>query len=144
MPDMHLEVLVDLVAQEVRLVIVNHGGPAREVRVMGVLGDFGWAGIVPPTSYWQPGEERTVVVSMPPITADTNHAFVEARDLGKRHVLVATTGGATYRWPLRKAKTLSAQKAWERLFPGIPGPLDVPHTPMHMDTVERRLFGGRG
>src|SRR4051812_36658917 len=66
-PDLHVEVLLDVDAQEVRLTVVNHGGPAREVKVMGVIGDFGVYGLFPPSSYWQAGERRTVKVSMPPL-----------------------------------------------------------------------------
>jgi hypothetical protein len=73
------------------------------------------------------------------ITGIETYAFVEARDLGKRQLVVTTAGGATYRWRLRKAKGLNAQKEWERLFPGRPGPLQVPNTPMAIELIERTI-----
>lgn len=138
MPDLQIEVLIDLDRREVRLHVANYGGPAREVNVFGALGDFSFMGIVPPTSFWQSGESRTVVLAMPPTNAENVHAFVEGRDLGKRYVTVGTVGGASYRWPLRRAKKLSAAAEWQRLFPGVPGPLDVPHPLVKMETVERQ------
>lgn len=139
-PDPHVELLVDLRDQEVRLTVVNHGGPAREVSVFGVLGDYGFAGLVPPGSYWQPGERRVLRISMPPVTdAEVARVFVEARDMAKKYLFVGTHGGASHRWPLRKAKKLSAAKEWEKLFPGFPGPLDVRYTPMNLEVIERTL-----
>jgi hypothetical protein len=138
-PDLHIEVLVDMPNQQVRLAVFNYGGPAREVRVLGVIGDFGFMGLVGPTSYWRPGESRRVVLAMPPIGQDEVQAFVEGRDMGKRQLVVGTVGGATHRWPLRKAKKLSAAKQWNLLFPGTRGPLDVPHTPVAMQTIERNF-----
>lgn len=138
LPDLHLEVLGDQKNQEMRLTIINHGGPAREVRVMGVIRDFGFFGIVPPSSYWRSGESRTVRLAMPVIDNEVQ-AFVEGRDMGKQQLVIGTVGGASYRWSLRKAKKLSAREEWSRLFPGAPGPLDVANTPVDMTTVERTL-----
>jgi hypothetical protein len=138
-PELHIEVLADVPHNEMRMTIVNLGGPAREVRVLGTLGDFGWMNYTPPSTYWRPGETRTYRISMPVLTDQDARAFVEARDLGKKHLVVATVGGATYRWPLRKAKKLSPAKEWDRLFPGSPSPLDVQHTPMAIELVDRVL-----
>jgi hypothetical protein len=55
---------------------------------------------------------------MPLVRDAVVNAFVEGRDLGKRQLIIGTVGGATYRWPLRRAKKLNAQKEWQRLFPG--------------------------
>jgi hypothetical protein len=93
----------------------------------------------PPTTYWRPGESRTYRISMPLIMDVETYAFVEARDLGKRQLVVSTAGGATYRWRLRRAKRLSAQKEWERLFPGRPGPFQVQYTPMAIELIERTI-----
>lgn len=136
-PEMHLEILADVPNREMRMTVVNLAAPAREVRVIGTIGDFGWATLTPPTSYWRPGETRTYRIGMPLLTDQEARAFVEARDLGKRRLVIATVGGATYRWPLRKAKKLSAAKEWERLFPGCPSPLDVAHKPMALELIER-------
>lgn len=136
-PGLQVEVIVDMPKQETRLTVINYGGPAREVRVMGTMGDFGFAGSLAPSTYWQPGERRTFQVAVPPMRLDKVQIFVEGRDMGKRHLFVTTFGGATYRWPLRKAKKLSAELEWRRLFPGTPGPLDVKHSPMNMELIER-------
>jgi hypothetical protein len=136
-PEMHLEVLVDAVHNEVRMTAANLGGPARDVRVMGTLGEYGWLTPTPPTTYWRSGESRTYRLSVPPIGGLETLAFVEARDLRMKQLVVATAGGATYRWPLRKAKKLSAAEEWRRLFPNAPSPLDVPNTPMAVELVER-------
>lgn len=136
-PDLHVELVGDLPNQETRLEVANYGGPAREVKVAGVLGPFGFYGVLPPTSQWAPGESRTIRVSIPPIDT-TAFVFVEARDTAKRYLFVSTIGGATYRWPLRRAKKLSTMREWQRLFPESRDPLSVAHTPMQMELVERR------
>ena len=76
---------------------------------------------------------------MPLLTDAVVYAFVEGRDLGKRQVVLSTVGGATYRWPMRRAKKLSAEKEWQRLFAGEAGPLDVPHGPMAIELIERSV-----
>jgi len=53
------------------------------------------------------------------------HVFVEGRYVRKRHLFVATVGGATTRWPLRKAKKLSSEDVFRRLFPDEGTPLDA-------------------
>jgi hypothetical protein len=58
LPDLYMEVLTDVPNDQMRVTIVNHGGPAREVRVMGTIGTFGFYGITPPMTYWRPGESR--------------------------------------------------------------------------------------
>ena len=121
------------------MTVANLGGAAREVRVMETLGEYGWFMPTPPTTYWRPGESRTYRLSMPLITNAVSNAFVEGRDLGKKQLVVTTAGGATYRWPLRKAEKLSASKEWERLFPDAPMPLDVPYAPIAVELVERHL-----
>lgn len=63
------------------------------------------------------------------------HVMVEGRDVRKRHLFVATVGGATYRWPLRKAKKLSTQLVFRRLFPEAGSPLDM--TLVRYDVIER-------
>lgn len=137
MPDLHLEVVVDVPKNEVRLVVANVGGPAREVRVLGVLGSFGFVGTLPPTSQWSAGERRTFRVSMPVPRGDPAvHAFVDGRDLAKRFLVIGTAGGATYRWPLRKASKMSAASQWSELFPGVAGPLDVQHSPMNIELID--------
>jgi hypothetical protein len=120
-----------------RLSVVNYGGPAREVRVLGVIGQFGFLGITPPSSYWKPGESRTYELAIPLLADETIFAFVEARDMAKKQLVLSTVGGAIYRWPLRKAKKLSAAKEWRQIFPESPGPLDVPYTPMQIRLLER-------
>ena len=60
------------------MTIANDGGPAREVRVMGTLGPFGWVTPTPPTTYWRSGESRTYRLSMPLVRGEVL-AFVEAR-----------------------------------------------------------------
>ncbi len=140
LPELHIEVLAHMPNQEMRLKVINYGGAAREVRVMGVIGSFGFFGLIPPSSYWRSGESRTVVLPMPVVTDDDVKAFVEGRDMGKRWLLVGTVGGASYRWPLRKAKKLSAERTWHRLFPNTPTPLDVAHSPVDLaNVVDRNL-----
>lgn len=124
LPDLHVEVVQDLGAAQVRAYVVNYGGPAREVRVFGVLGRVGFGGDIGPTSYWRPGESRTVVLGAPPDTGVAlAYVFVEGRDVRKRYLFVATVGGATYRWPLRKAKKISSEDIFRRLFPEVGTPL---------------------
>lgn len=50
LPDFQVEPLRDFVADQTRLTIINHGGPARDVRIAGVEGKFGYFGVVPPTA----------------------------------------------------------------------------------------------
>jgi hypothetical protein len=138
-PEMHLEIIADAVNDEMRMTVANLGGAAREVYLMGTLGDYGWLTPSPPTAYWRPGESRTYRLSMPLITGVETHAFVEGRDLRKKQVIVATAGGAVHRWPLRKAKKLSRADEWQRLFPDRPSPPDVPHSPIAVELVERNL-----
>ncbi len=136
-PEFHLEILADVPNDEMRMTIVNLGGPAREVRVIGTIGPFGWLHVTPPTAYWRAGETRTYRIAIPLIADQEARAFVEARDLGKRQLVIATVGGATYRWPLRKAKKLNAAREWAELFPGTPSPLEVLHKPMAIELIER-------
>ena len=134
-PDLHVEVIVDKPDQEVRLTVVNYGGPAREVRLWGVVGAFGFGGNTEPSTFWQPGERRTFHLHVPPdAMPEESSIFVEGRDMAKRHVFVTTYGGATYRWPLRKATKLSPRKEWERIFPDSPSP--------RVEVIEREV-GGR-
>ena len=65
-PELHVELIGDKPGNQVRLTIVNHGGPAREVAAWGVVGEFGFGGYTEPSTYWQPGERRTFLVHMPP------------------------------------------------------------------------------
>jgi hypothetical protein len=136
---MHLELLADAVNDEMRMTVANLGGPAREVRVIGTIGQFGWVHNTPPTTYWRPGESRTYRISMPLITDVEAQAFVEARDLGKKQLVIATVGGASYRWPLRKAEKLSLADEWERLFPNNPRPDALQYPQMAIELVERNL-----
>ena len=126
LPDLHIEVVQDLAASQVRAYVVNYGGPAREVTIAGVLGGHGFAGQLGPTTYWRPGESRTVILGMPVDTeATVAHVMVEGRDVRKRYLFAATVGGATYRWPLRQAKKLSRDLVFRLLFPEVGSPLDV-------------------
>lgn len=132
-----MEVVTDVPNHQMRMTVVNQGGPAREVRVMATIGDFGFFGLLPPTTYWRSGESRVFELSMPLVADQDVKGFVEGRDLAKRQLILGTPGGASYRWPLRKAKRLSAGKEWGRLYPGEPTPLDVPHGPMAIKLLER-------
>ncbi|MGN6187369.1 MAG: hypothetical protein ACTHOE_00590 [Conexibacter sp.] len=138
LPDLHIELLADLPNQEFRVSVSNHGGPAREVRIYGVVGSFGFGGLVGPTTHWRAGESRIIKVSMPPaVDVDEVYAFVDGRDMGKRYLFIGTVGGAQYRWRLRRAKRMSAEKEWRWLFPDAPIPIEAAHSPMAMETVER-------
>jgi hypothetical protein len=139
-PDLHCELVVDMPHQQVRLTVVNYGGPAREVNIYGVAAGFGFMGTLEPSGYWQPGERRTFHVHMPPALDDEAKVFVEGRDMAKRHLFVATIGGATYRWPLWRARRLSAEREWRKLFPGSPNPLDA-QGPMRVEVIEREVAG---
>jgi hypothetical protein len=141
-PDLHVELIVDKRRDEVRLTVVNYGGPAREVRVWGIFGDFGFGGYLEPSTYWQPGERRTFHLQVPPMRLEEVPIFVEGRDMAKRYLFVGTYGGATYRWPLRKATKLSAEAEWKKLFPDTPSPAEARHTPMDIELIEREV-GGR-
>ena len=110
---------------------------------VGLLADipdeFGSAGYLPPSTYWRPGESRTVVLSMPtPTKSIGSQITVEARDLRKRHVLVTTSGGAGYRWPIRKAKKMSSESTWRELFPGVRTPLEVSNPMTSMRSAPSR------
>jgi hypothetical protein len=140
-PDLHVEYIVDIPGEQVRLTVINYGGPAREVRVFGLVADFGFLGYLEPSTYWQPGERRTFRVHMPPSRTEKAEVMVEGRDMKKRYVFVATWGGATYRWRQRPWRKLSAQIIWQRLFPDSPIPLDAKHTPMRVELLEREIAG---
>lgn len=137
LPDFYIEPMHDLRNDEARLTIVNYGGPAREVKVAGVEGEFGYFGVIGPTSYWRPGESRTIKLAMPPGKAEEALTIVMARDIRMRYVFARTAGGNSERWSLRKAKKMSAEDTFHHFFPESPGPLDVPKTPVDMETVER-------
>jgi hypothetical protein len=136
-PELHIEILCDIPNNEMRLTVVNLGAPAREVRVMGTVGDFGFFHPTPPTTYWQEGESRTYRISMPVRPGVEAQAFVEARDLGKKYLVVATVGGATYRWNLSEAEKLSPAEEWRKLFPNDQMPPDVKYPQMAIELVER-------
>ncbi len=137
LPAFHMEPLQDIGAGETRLTIVNFGGPAREVRIAGVHGTYGYAGVVGPTAFWRPGETRTVHLGVPTTgVVEDVHAIVIARDVRKRYLLVATAGGATHRWPLRKSKKLSTADVFAQLFPGVPSPPDAKSV-VRYETVDR-------
>lgn len=138
-PDFHIDMLGDIPNQEMRMTVANLGGPAREVRLMGSVGQYGWFTPTPPTTYWRPGESRTFRLGMPVVPGAMSYIFVEARDLRKQHLVVATGGGATYRWPLKEAESLSPGEEWRRLFPDQPAPLDLPYFPVVVEAVERNL-----
>lgn len=137
LPDFHIEALHDLRNQEARVTIVNYGGPARDVKVAGVEGEFGYFGLVGPTSYWRPGESRTIKLGMPPGQADEAKTIVICRDVRLRYLFARTVGGAGRRWPLRKAKEMADEDVFRHFFPRSPGPLDVPRTPVDMEIVDR-------
>ena len=137
-PDFELEIIGDVVNDEMRMTVANLGGPAREVRVFGTLGGYGWLTPTPPTAYWRAGESRTYRLAMPVVRGEVN-AGVEARDRRKKQLVLVTAGGAAYRWPLRKAKKLSLGAEWERLFPGQPTPADVPKTSVVVELLEQNL-----
>lgn len=137
MPALHIEAVADVPNQQMRLTVINHGGPAREVRVLGTIGDFGFAGSTPPSTYWKSGEVRTYSISMALTTDQEVLAFVEARDLAKKRLLIRTAGGYEQNLSLRKARKLSAEREWHLLFPGKPLPLDVPYAPMKLELLDR-------
>jgi hypothetical protein len=136
-PEMHLEILADAVNNEMRMTIANLAAPARDVRIMGTLGGFGWFYPTPPTTYWTSGETRTYRLRMPLIHGEEAQAFVEARDIGKRRLVIATIGGKAYRWSVRKAEKLSPAEEWRRLYPDNPPPTDVQHPQVAIELVER-------
>jgi hypothetical protein len=136
-PELHVEVICDVPNDQMRLIIVNLAASAREVRVMGSIGEFGFTHNTPPTTYWQSGESRTYIISMPVLPRVEAYVFAEARDLGKKFLVVATVGGATYRWNLRQAEKLSPAAEWYKLFPGKPLPLDLKYPQMAIELVER-------
>lgn len=136
LPDLHVEVVQDLGAGQVRAYVVNYGGPAREVRIYGVLGAIGFGGPIGPTTYWRPGESRTLLLGAPVNSkVDMSYVLVEGRDVRKRYLFVSTVGGAKHRWPLRKAKKLSAEAVFGRLFPEVGSPLNATLVPY--DVLER-------
>lgn len=137
-PEFVVESLRDRTNNEARLTIVNYGGPAREVVIAGVEGEYGYAGLIPPSGHWRPGESRTVRLALPAAYAPEEiHVVVIARDLRKRYTLAATVGGARKRWRLHPWRRMSTERVFRRLFPNQRGPLDVPKTPVHMDLVQR-------
>lgn len=81
LPDLHVEVVQDLGAGQVRAYVVNYGGPAREVRIYGVLGAIGFGGPIGPTTYWRPGESRTLLLGAPVNSeVEISYVLVEGRD----------------------------------------------------------------
>jgi hypothetical protein len=138
-PDLHVELLGDRPKDEMRLTVVNLGGPGREVKVMGTVGEYGFYSLTSPSTYWQPGERRVWLLAMPVVDAPSANVVVESRDMRKQWLFATTFGGAYYRWPLRKAKKRSAESTWRELFPGQPGPLEVPKTPVDLELVERTV-----
>jgi hypothetical protein len=136
LPDLYVDSVHDLKKGEVRVTVVNYGGPAREVSVAGVEGDFGYAGLVGPTSYWRPGESRTIRLSMPPGQADVANAVVVGRDVRMRFVFATTVGGAKERWRVSRHR-VSNEEIFRHFFPAEPSPLQVPGSPIDMETIER-------
>jgi hypothetical protein len=139
LPDFQVEPLRDMVADEARLTIVNYGGPAREVQIAGVEGEFGYFGVVPPTGQWRSGESRTITLSMPAwSTSDLEaNTIIIARDLRLRYIVATTAGGNRERWKIRKRTKMSAERVFAHFFPGTPGPVDVPKSPVHMALADR-------
>jgi hypothetical protein len=139
LPDFQVEPLRDMVADEARLTIVNYGGPAREVQIAGVEGEFGYFGVVPPTGQWRSGESRTIILSMPARPASDVEAttVIIARDLRLRYTIATTAGGNRERWKIGKRTKMSAERVFAHFFPEAPGPLDVPKSPVHMELADR-------
>ncbi len=141
LPEFQIESIRDIPNDEARLTIINYGGPAREVWVAGVEGAYGYAGLVPPTAQWRPGESRTIRLSMPTLPetgAEESKTVVIARDLRMRYTLATTTGGNKKRWRIWKWTKISAASTYEHFFPGEPGPMDVPRSPVHMEVIDRK------
>lgn len=137
LPDLFVDAIDDLKRGEVRLTVVNYGGPAREVYVSGVHGPFGFHGLVGPTAYWRPGESRTIVLAMPNLVSEETLTMVTGRDVRMRYLFARTVGGSARRWPLRQAKRLSKGDVFAGFFPDSAGPLDVPNSPVDMEVTER-------
>ena len=136
-PELHIEVLQDLGAGQVRATVVNYGGPAREVVFGGTLGEAGFFGPIGPSTYWRSGETRVVLLGMrPDPTEDESRVIVAGWDMAKSHLVAATTGGARESWPLRKAKRTNMAGTFRHFFPTGPGLGDSPRL-LRYDTIER-------
>jgi hypothetical protein len=136
-PDLHIDVIGDAVNNEMRMTIANLSAPAREVRTMGTIGDFGWFTPTPPTAYWRSGESRTYRLAMPFLLDTEVQAFVEARAIRMRQLVVATVGGTDFRWSLRKLEQMSPASEWAEIYPDDPNPTQVSHSPIAVELVER-------
>ena len=138
-PDLHIDVLGDAVNNEMRVTIANMGAPAREVRMMGTIGSYGWFTPTPPTTYWRSGESRIYRLAMPLLLNTEAQAFVEARAIRMAQLVIATVGGTQFRWPLRKLEKMSPKTEWEQIYPGTLSPIEVQHRPIAVDLVERHF-----
>ena len=75
--------------------------------------------------------------SMPFLRDTEVQAFVEARAIRMKQLVVATVGGAQYRWSLRKLEKMSPAKEWAHLYPHSPNPTEVKYKPTAIELVER-------
>lgn len=133
-PNLHVSLVDDRLHGQVRAVIANYGGAAKDVVIMGVAGSFGFYSPIGPGAYWQAGEQRTVSVSLPPGGLPTLiNVIVIGRDLDMRYVYARTAGGAARRWTI--ADEVSNADIWEHFFSGEPTPLGVEHGPMEVKPV---------
>jgi hypothetical protein len=123
---------------EVRATIVNYGGPAREVQLWGLEGPYGYGGLIGPTTYWRPGESRTLRLGMPVGPhAEEQSVVVIGRDVRRRYAFARTNGGAGERWSIRHDEPISDHGIWKHLFGTTPPPIKAPLSPIQMDPVER-------
>jgi hypothetical protein len=136
-PDLHVEVLLDMPAELWRLAVVNHGGLAREVTVMGVIRAVRHLRRAAAEHLLAGGRTAHGSDLVAPLPVEKTHVFVEGWDMAKRRLVVGTVGGATYQWKLRKAKKLSDALTWKKLFPDTPPPHDARHWPMNLELVKR-------
>ena len=126
-PDLQVEVAQDMAVQQVRAHIVNYGGPARGVKLAGVIGHIGFYGELGPTTYWRAGESRTVLIGMKPdLSIGEANVAVIGRDMRMRYVLATTVGGATKRWSIRRDKPVSDGDVFAHFFHPVTSPLDAP------------------
>lgn len=137
-PELHIDVLADAENDEMRLTIANLGPPAREVRTMGTIGDYGWFTPTAPVTYWRSGETRTYKLHMPLLLNTEVQGFVEARAIRMKQLVIATVGGTQVRWSLRKLEKMSPAKEWSHMYPGLPSPIVVKHPLVALELVERQ------
>jgi hypothetical protein len=117
-PDLHLQVLMDVMNNKTHLVITNVGGGVAKGAAFIVATEdrkaAGWVG----DGFIAPGDK--VVVSPNMALSTSGHAMVGYRTGDESSWAVAADGRREQLRKGRKGKPTTSTEAWKRLYPNIP------------------------